>query len=313
MRKRTQLSEESKPKVPRPNPELRGRDTVQDRTRPNPLDEIASQTRYIWRHLLRQGKQLVGHEPIFLPLLLRLTPLGTSRQITAHTDLVVEGFPRSGNTFTTFALEDASAHTLEIASHVHQPSQIKLGLARGLPTIMVIREPAAALASYLVYGPQFTPAQVTREYCSYHRELVPYVERILICEFAEVTTNMASVIDRINHRYSMKIPAFDESPANIARIQSKIVQQHELVHHDVGSVQGAPTPFAGRRESSERMRDALLDPQNQTEFAQATELYEYFCRVASEQRERLHQVDPPPPGPRKRASRTAPPVPADNG
>ena len=47
-------------------------------------------------------KNFFGHEPIFLPILLRLTPLGTSRQITPATDLVIEGFPRSGNTFTTF-------------------------------------------------------------------------------------------------------------------------------------------------------------------------------------------------------------------
>jgi hypothetical protein len=312
-REKSKLSEESKPKVLTPNPEQGGMDTGEENAPMNPLGGLASQTQHIWRQLLRQGKQMVGRDPILLPLLLRLTPLGISRQITAFTDLVVEGFPRSGNTYTTFALEDASGHSLEIASHVHQPSQIKFALARGVPTVMVIREPTAALASHLVYDPQFTPAQVTREYCSYHWQLVPYVERVLICEFSEVTTDMASVIDRINHRYSMTIPAFDESPANIERIQSKIVRHHELVHQDVGPLQGAPIPFAGRRESSERMREALLAPENQTELAQAIKLYEYFCSVASEQRQSLPRVDPRPDVTRKKSSRTASLLPVDNG
>ena len=43
------------------------------------------------RRLLRQGKYLVGHDPIFLPILLRLTPMGISKQITDLTDIVVEG------------------------------------------------------------------------------------------------------------------------------------------------------------------------------------------------------------------------------
>jgi hypothetical protein len=297
-----------------PNPEQRAVDTSDGKSGLRALGVVGSRVDYLWRHALRAGKLMVGHEPMLLPLLLRLTPLGTSRQITEQTGLVVEGFPRSGNTYTTFALEDASRHLLEIASHVHQPSQIKAGLARGLPTVMVIREPSAALASYLVYGPQFTPAQVIREYCSYHRELAPYVERILICEFSEVTTNMASVIDRINHRYGMKIGPFDESPANVERIQNKIVRQHEVVHQDagsVGSVQGAPTPFAGRRESTERMRAALLAPENRAELAKATKLYEYFCAVAAEQRDSLPSASRDVP--RTKPSKKTPPALDDNG
>ena len=60
------------------------------------------QTRYRVRRLLRHGKYMIGHDPIFLPILLRLTPMGISKEITDHTDIVVEGFPRSGNTFTVF-------------------------------------------------------------------------------------------------------------------------------------------------------------------------------------------------------------------
>ena len=105
------------------------------------------------RRVLRRGKYLVGHDPAFLPILLRATPMGTEKRITRDTDIVVEGFPRSGNTFAVFALRDASDGRLSVASHVHHPSQVKLAVRKGLPTLLVIREPVACLASYLIAGP----------------------------------------------------------------------------------------------------------------------------------------------------------------
>jgi hypothetical protein len=249
-------------------------------------ERLRSRRGQSWRRLLRRGKYLLGHEPVFLPIVLRLTPLGTSRRITDGTDLVVEGFPRSGNTFTTFALDDASEQSLQIASHVHQPSQIKLALSRGLPTVLAIREPVAALSSYLVYDPNFTPSEVIREYCSYHRELVPYAPELLICDFTEITSNMASVVDRINDRFAMSISPFDQSPTNVERIQIKIMNQHRLVYRDrdLDLVRSVASPMTDRDRLSGRMREALLDREIEDELAEAVELYRYFCGVAADQR-----------------------------
>ena len=254
------------------------------------VDEFGSaklplEVRHPWRHILRRTKNLLGHEPIFLPILLRLTPLGTSRQITASTDLVIEGFPRSGNTFTTFAIEDASGHELTIASHVHQPCQIKLALARGLPTVFVVRDPVSALASFLVYDRRFSASTVIGEYRSYHRELVPYAERLLICEFDEVTSHISSVIDRINQRYFLQIPPFDEEPSNVERVLAQIERRHKLVHPGIDPVQSAASPQADRRKVNEEMREALLHPRNAAQLADAQELFEFFSSIVSRQRE----------------------------
>ena len=239
----------------------------------------------IWRHVLRRVKYLLGHEPALLPVLLRLTPLGTSRQLTEFTDLVVEGFPRSGNTFTVFALEDASGHELNIASHVHQPSQVKLALARGIPTVLVIRDPLAALASYLVYDQRFSASEVIKEYCSYHRELVPYVERLLICGFDEVTSQMPSVVDRINQRYSLEISPFNDEPSRVQEVMARIEWRHKLIHPRLDPAQSAASPQLDRRKLTVQMREALAHPRNVAQMAAAQELFDYYCTIASRQRE----------------------------
>jgi hypothetical protein len=254
------------------------------------VDDVASrrlpsEVRHLWRNFLRRAKNLLGLDPVFLPVLLRLTPLGTSRQITPSTDLVIEGFPRSGNTFTAFAVDDASGHQLTIASHVHQPSQIKLALARGVPTVLVVRAPVAALASYLVYDPRFSASTVIGEYCSYHRQLVPYAERLLVCEFDEVTSHTCSVIDRINHRYSLRIGPFDEEPSHVDQVFAQIEWRHKLVHPGLDPVPSAASPQSDRRKVNEQMREALLHPRNAAQMAEAQELFRFFSCVASRQRE----------------------------
>jgi hypothetical protein len=253
--------------------------------------QVPFQLKHLRGRLMRRAKYALGHEPAFLPILLRVTPLGTSRQITNATDLVVEGFPRSGNTFTTFAIEDACEHELTIASHVHLPSQIKRALARSLPTLLVIRDPVSALASYLVYDQRFPASTVIREYCSYHRELVPYAERLLICEFDEVTTHMGAVIDRINHKFSLRIPPFNEEPSNVKRLMTEIEWTHKLVHPHLDPVQSTASPQEDRRTANEQMREALLHPRNAAELAKAQDLFGYFCNIASRQREMLSRTD----------------------
>jgi hypothetical protein len=245
------------------------------------------QAGYFFRVLMRRAKYLMGHDPAFLPVHLRLTPLGLSRQLTESTDLVIEGFPRSGNTFTTFAIQDASRYELTIASHVHQPSQIKLALGLGIPTVLVIRDPLSALASHLVYDQRFSTSSVIGEYCSYHRQLVPYAERLFICEFDEVTSDISSVIDRINCRYSLQIPPFDDEPSNVKRILNLIDWRHRLIHPSLDPVQSVASPQSDRRELNEQMRRELLDPRNAAQMAFAQELFEFFCVIASRQKEFL--------------------------
>ena len=233
---------------------------------------------------MRRGKFLLGHDPLFLPILLRLTPEGTSRQITDHTDLVVEGFPRSGNTFAVFALQDAARHRLRLSSHVHHPSQVKLAVERGLPTVLVVREPVGTLASYLSFGQHGRPAAVLKEYSGYLRELVPYVDQLVVCDFTEVVSDLSAIIDRINERFAMSIPPFDQSPENVDRVFEEIERQHQLLHGRLDPVNVAPRPSAGRREVSDRARAGILDPRNEALLAEAVKVYDYFTGKATQQR-----------------------------
>jgi hypothetical protein len=78
-------------------------------------------------------------------------------RITRHTDLFIDGYPRSANTYLLECLKTA-APAVSVASHLHSPQMVKLALRRHLPTVVLFREPAAAAASLtqLYPGATFT-------------------------------------------------------------------------------------------------------------------------------------------------------------
>ncbi len=69
----------------------------------------------------------------------------------ADFDLIIEGYPRSANTFVVTAVEMTNPD-LRIAHHHHDSRWLAAGRKAGVPTLALIREPLDAVASFLVYS-----------------------------------------------------------------------------------------------------------------------------------------------------------------
>ena len=70
---------------------------------------------YHWTHRLRDGF--------------------VDRLVTDETDLCVEGFPRSANSFAVGAVDYAQPEPLSIAHHNHVPAPLLNAARRGLPAV----------------------------------------------------------------------------------------------------------------------------------------------------------------------------------
>lgn len=64
--------------------------------------------------------------------------------------LYLDGFPRSGNTYFTAAISAVFPDVI-FSNHLHAIAPIKIALRRDVPTIILMREPEAAIASYIVH------------------------------------------------------------------------------------------------------------------------------------------------------------------
>src|SRR6185503_18662977 len=85
------------------------------------------------------------------------------------TGIVIEGFLRSGNTFAVAAFRVANGADVHVGRHLHGAPHVLRAVRYGLPTLVLIRRPADAVASYLVRRPTLTPEDALLEYLDFYR------------------------------------------------------------------------------------------------------------------------------------------------
>lgn len=135
------------------------------------------------------------------------------RVVRPSDDLVIEGYPRSANTFATHAFVASQPGPIRIGNHFHSPAQFLLARQYTLPAMLVIREPLAAASSMIVYDPTMSLDEALGRYIIFHRPLLAAQDAFLVACFEEVTTDFGMSIDRLNHRFGTTFhrPVHDEA------------------------------------------------------------------------------------------------------
>lgn len=234
---------------------------------------MLTSVRHSGRRVLRVGKYVVGHSPLLLPVLLRLTPEGTARQIGPDTTLVIEGFPRSGNTFAVSAVQYLRAGPGQIASHVHHPAQFRRAVQLGLPTIFILRPPLDTLASYLIAGPHGTIPMVMREYWYYHRQALDVADDLVVATFEQVTTDIGAVLARVNRRFGCSLPERTPQGPEIDEIFRRIDQKFRT-HHRPDERGMIARPDRTRHETNEMLRARLLEERHRRWMNRCEEVHD---------------------------------------
>ena len=98
-------------------------------------------------------KMALRNDPLLFRLLYkrRETPWMKSRVLRPSDNALIEGFPRSSNTFATYAFLLSQGENITFGNHFHTPAQFALAREYGIPAMLVIREPVPACLSFLIY------------------------------------------------------------------------------------------------------------------------------------------------------------------
>ncbi|MEM9311118.1 MAG: hypothetical protein AAGA34_06695 [Pseudomonadota bacterium] len=128
------------------------------------------------------------------PLVFRLVAsvrnrqLGLLRWVTPDTDLLIEGFPRSANTFFMRIIRAATGEDLRIASHLHRPEQIEMAMRYGVPGVIIFREPLECVASLVVRNPDYAVRDSLMRYKRFcEAALASDPNTTLVLDFEDVT------------------------------------------------------------------------------------------------------------------------------
>lgn len=155
------------------------------------------------------------HPAIYLPLARRKYPGPSPQVIGPQTQLVIDGYTRSATTFAVYAFQLAQPERVRIAHHLHAPAQLIQAARRGIPALVVIREPEGAILSQLVQEPHVALRDALGAYARFYSCLLPYRRHLVAGEFTQVTKDFASVIPRLNERFGTSFADFVPTEAAI--------------------------------------------------------------------------------------------------
>src|SRR3954470_24670283 len=102
---------------------------------------------------LRSRTVATEHPWFYLPFAGRKYPGPSPRVIDGDTEVVIDGYTRSASTFAVHAFQVAQRGRVGLPHHAPAPASVRGAPRRGLPTIMVIREPRGAVLSQVVREP----------------------------------------------------------------------------------------------------------------------------------------------------------------
>ncbi|MEM7657136.1 MAG: hypothetical protein AAF399_13465 [Bacteroidota bacterium] len=129
-----------------------------------------------------------------------LTPMVVSRKdllIQPETELVIEGFPRSANTFGVLLVEQHLEQNLHIAHHLHLAYQLEQGVQRGLPSVLLLRNPQDSIPSLLLRNAYLSPWLAFHWFRKFHEPLVAIKDQLLVWEFESLTQHPARCLQQL--------------------------------------------------------------------------------------------------------------------
>src|SRR3954464_10179246 len=153
------------------------------------------------------------NSPILFRPFCAIDPKLRDRRVTPQTDLVIEGFPRSANTYARVAFEHANGRGWRVSSHLHSPQSIVTAVRIGLPTILLIRQPDEVLASARHLHSSIRAIDVVTDYVRFYERVLPFVDRVVVADFGEVTEDFGGVLTRCNASFGTSFNPYtpDES------------------------------------------------------------------------------------------------------
>ncbi len=196
-----------------------------------------------------------------------------------ETRLVVEGYPRSSNSFAVDMIAQSGRGHIavsQIGHHTHDVANLQIAEAHGIPRLILIRPPEAAILSFHIYS----GAPIGRCAAKYHafytgaRALMD--RRSAVAHFDEVTGAFGAVVRKLNAIGGFGIPDNQDWDAiredALAAVRGRASEDAEEATRQVA----APT------EARETMK-AELRGQVQAflaEHPRAERIYERVCKAA---------------------------------
>ncbi len=170
-----------------------------------------------WRDYFYGWQVKLGRYPSLYYLLFAHRFPYNHMRVTPNTELCIEGFPRSANSYAVVAFKLVNPK-VKVAHHLHVPAQVLKSVELHIPTVLLIRAPEDAVTSFLIFQRSREVDYYLNLYRKFYETLLPVVDRVLVIDFRLVVGDVNQMIAGINtrfHRDYALIEPLDDRKADI--------------------------------------------------------------------------------------------------
>ena len=197
---------------------------------------------------------------------------------TTDTDICIEGFQRSGNTYAVIAFQFAQPGHAQIAHHVHAPGAVIAAVRLGIPVVILVRRPEDAIVSTVIRWPHITVRQALRAYVRFHDPLAPYRDRVVVGRFDDLIADFDAIIDGVNRRFGTTFSRFGSSEDSVRTVLEELDRwDRNALGQGEALERGRARPTAWRRRLKLELEGRYRAPRLGGLRARAEELYLRFA------------------------------------
>lgn len=142
-------------------------------------------------------------------------------KVTAETQICIEGFPRSANSYAVVAFKLGNP-AVKVGHHLHVAGQIIKACSLHIPTLMLIREPVQAVTSFLVFQNSINVDLYLKSYLDFYRPLYKLLDQIIVVDFSTITGDLNSVIHALNIKFGESYHEIDRLSERRREIEEKL-------------------------------------------------------------------------------------------
>ncbi len=228
-----------------------------------------------WRYVART--RITGH-PLYIAYARRSRH--RHKTLDDRTDLVIEGFPRSGNTFAVAAFQMAQPGPVRVGHHLHAPAHVIAAARAGVPCLVLIRDPDDAVVSEAIRLPNVGIGPALARYCRFYSRILPHRGGYVVAGFDEITTDFGSTISRLNERFGTSFRPFDHTDENV-KACFELIEAH---WRNARSEAMVPRPSEERDSMKREVTARLQDERFARLRARARALFEAFAEQSRRSR-----------------------------
>ncbi|MGE0755271.1 MAG: hypothetical protein AB7L92_08955 [Alphaproteobacteria bacterium] len=192
----------------------------------------------------------------------------------ASRDYVVQGFPRSGNTFLAMLLKEFAARPVNIFTHLHVPAMFTLALENDKTIFMPVREPLGSVVS-LIQMKGWSCGRALDHYVEYYTNAQRFIDRVQVMDFKNFTRDIPLALQIIEQHSGIPY----KKPASHEKAEERVfalIDELNIRRTGVIRVNDLHRPHAGRQAGKSAIV-AILRARHAEKLLQCEALYEQFA------------------------------------